>query len=165
MKINYYLILLFLVFLQPPATAGDVSGIPNEILKTYTNLRIAISSKDYDKFKSLYHPASNASLPDQEDFTEYGEDLLNFFPDIHSYEIVKIKSENSFYGIIYLEEYEDLGNEYISLNLIRFVKVDQIWRVYGYTSTVSFDKTGSREDVKKRISEEIEDNEILKINS
>jgi hypothetical protein len=146
------------------ARAENSTEIPPDILDTYENFRHAISTKNINKFESLYYLTPGLEIPDQETFDKYWEDILAPFPDLRKLNIVNLEQNQDCYGIVFLEEYEGYGEEWVDISLIRLKKINNKWRVHSKQQGVAFKKFGTKEDVENKIKKEINENENLKPN-
>ena len=162
MKKFYFVILFVLLIFEAPALAVDVNDITKDISKTYIQFRNALSSENYEQYKSLFIPKHSSRLPNKTTFKKHSKSILDFYPDLSNSKITRVINSGNCYGIIFIEESIDLGEENINLVLIRFKKTENKWKVSGHIGIVGFNKFGSKAEIEKRINKEIEQNENLK---
>jgi hypothetical protein len=132
--------------------------IRKELETAYNSLRKSISDKNYAEFSKLLEPAKDGmKVPPKEKMSdEAWEGILDTFEDLANAKFITVKTKGDWAGY-YIQTYVDDPN-YLTIDLIKFHKVDGKWKVSGSRFGSSISKEAGA-DQNKAILNEIDSNQ------
>ena len=132
------------------------TSLQKDLETTYNNFRKTIADKDYQTFSKLFEPAKESEITEDK-FNSAYEFLSDLYPPLDTMKFIKVSQSGAWAGYYVQAELDDPN--YTTVDVIKFHKIGDNWKVSGSISGSSFPKDSTT----TTIETELKNSEALQL--